>query len=102
MTTSVGLIGLGLMGKPMGRNWLKAGFPLTVWNRTKSRADDLIAAGAKWGANPREVAAASDVLVTIVSDPPAVEEVLWGANGVIEGIAPRQRADRLQHCFARA
>src|SRR5580700_5813648 len=86
MTTSVGLIGLGLMGKPMGRNWLKAGFPLTVWNRTKSRADDLIAAGAKWGANPREVAAASDVLVTIVSDPPAVEEVLWGANGVFEGL----------------
>src|SRR5580658_5090617 len=86
MTTSVGLIGLGLMGKPMGRNWLKAGFPLTVWNRTKSRADDLISAGAKWGANPREVAAASDVLLTIVSDPPAVEEVLWGANGAFEGL----------------
>jgi 3-hydroxyisobutyrate dehydrogenase-like beta-hydroxyacid dehydrogenase len=86
MTTSVGLIGLGLMGKPMGKNWLKAGFPLTVWNRTQSRADDLIAAGAKWGANPREVAAACDVLVTIVSDPPAVEEVLWGANGAFEGL----------------
>ena len=51
MKSSVGLIGLGLMGKPMGKNWLKDGFPLTVWNRTKSRADDLIAAGAKWGAS---------------------------------------------------
>jgi len=86
MKPAVGLIGLGLMGKPMGRNWLKAGFPLTVWNRTQSRAEDLLREGAKWGASPREVAAASDVLFTIVSDPPALEQVLWGANGAIEGL----------------
>jgi 3-hydroxyisobutyrate dehydrogenase-like beta-hydroxyacid dehydrogenase len=86
MKPAVGLIGLGLMGKPMGRNWLKAGFPLTVWNRTRSRADDLLSAGAKWADSPRALAAASDVVVTIVSDPPAVEEILWGTNGVIEGL----------------
>lgn len=74
------------MGKPMGRNLLKAGFPLTVWNRTKSRADDLLREGAKWAASPRETAAQSDVLITIVSDPPAVEQVLWGERGALEGL----------------
>lgn len=77
----VGLIGLGLMGRPMGMNLLKAGFPLTVWNRTASRAEGLVAAGAKAAKSPHEVAAASDVLITIVSDPPALEEVLWGRAG---------------------
>lgn len=79
--SSVGLIGLGLMGRPMGLNLLKAGFKLTVWNRTASRADDLVAAGAKLAKTPGEVAASSDVLITIVSDPPALEEVLWGGSG---------------------
>ncbi len=77
MKMSVGFIGLGLMGKPMAQNLLKAGFPLTVWNRTPSKADDLVRGGAKLAANPREVAEQSDVLITIVSDPPAVEEVLF-------------------------
>jgi 3-hydroxyisobutyrate dehydrogenase-like beta-hydroxyacid dehydrogenase len=86
MKPAVGLIGLGLMGKPMGRNLLKAGFPLVVWNRTRERADDLIREGAKWAANPRETASQSDVLITIVSDPPAVERVLWGDNGALEGL----------------
>lgn len=77
----IGLIGLGLMGHPMGMNLLKAGYPLTVWNRTASRAAELVAAGATLAKSPKEVAAASDVLLTMVSDPPALEEVLWGANG---------------------
>jgi 3-hydroxyisobutyrate dehydrogenase-like beta-hydroxyacid dehydrogenase len=64
----------------MGHNLLKAGFPLVVWNRTASRADSLVAAGAKRAATPREVAAAADVLITIVSDPPALEEVLWNSG----------------------
>ncbi|HVB88533.1 MAG TPA: NAD(P)-dependent oxidoreductase [Candidatus Dormibacteraeota bacterium] len=81
MKPNVGLIGLGLMGKPMGQNLLRAGFPLTVWNRTKSRADDLVRAGATFAANPREVAAQSDILITIVSDPVAVEEVIFGPSG---------------------
>jgi 3-hydroxyisobutyrate dehydrogenase-like beta-hydroxyacid dehydrogenase len=83
--TKVGLIGLGLMGKPMGMNLLKAGFPLTVWNRTASRADELVAAGAKLAPSPRELAANSELVISIVSDPPALEGVLWGPNGAMQG-----------------
>lgn len=81
----IGLIGLGLMGRPMGMNLLKAGHSLTVWNRTPSRADELVAAGAVLARSPREVAEASDVLLTIVSDPPALEAVLWGQDGKLDG-----------------
>jgi 3-hydroxyisobutyrate dehydrogenase-like beta-hydroxyacid dehydrogenase len=76
----VSFIGLGLMGRPMGHNLLKAGFPLVVWNRTAWRADSLVAAGARLAASPKEAAAAADILITIVSDPPALEEVLWGSG----------------------
>jgi len=86
MNPTVGFIGLGLMGKPMARNLLKAGFPLVVWNRTPARAAAVVQEGAKLGASPRDTAAQVDVLITIVSDPPAIEEVLWGANGAIEGL----------------
>jgi 3-hydroxyisobutyrate dehydrogenase-like beta-hydroxyacid dehydrogenase len=85
MKPNVGFIGLGLMGKPMAQNLVRAGFPLTVWNRTKSKADDLVRAGAKLAENPREVAAGSDVLITIVSDPPALEDVLFGSSGASAG-----------------
>ena len=86
MKPTVGLIGLGLMGGPMGQNLLRAGFPLVVWNRTKSKADELVREGAKLGADPREVAAQADVLITIVSDPAALEEVLFGARGAVEAL----------------
>jgi 3-hydroxyisobutyrate dehydrogenase len=81
MKPSVGLIGLGLMGAPMGHNLLRAGFPLVVWNRTGAKAEPLVRAGAKLAANPREAAAQADVLITIVSDPAALEEVLFGPGG---------------------
>jgi 3-hydroxyisobutyrate dehydrogenase-like beta-hydroxyacid dehydrogenase len=74
------------MGKPMARNLLKAGFPLVVWNRTAAKTEDLVREGAKLAANPREAAAQADVLVTIVSDPPALEDVLWGADGALDGL----------------
>jgi 3-hydroxyisobutyrate dehydrogenase-like beta-hydroxyacid dehydrogenase len=77
---TVSFIGLGLMGRPMCHNLLKAGFPLVVWNRTASRADSLVSAGARLAASAKEAAAAADILITIVSDPPALEEVLWGSN----------------------
>jgi 3-hydroxyisobutyrate dehydrogenase-like beta-hydroxyacid dehydrogenase len=80
MKRAIGFIGLGLMGKPMSINLLKAGYAVTVWNRTASRADEVVAAGGKLAKSPREVAAACDFLITIVSDPPALEEVLWGAS----------------------
>jgi len=83
---AVGVIGLGLMGRPMGMNILKAGYPLTVWNRTASRADELVAAGAKLASSPHEVAAASDFLITMVSDPPALEEILWGERGAMAAL----------------
>ncbi len=82
----IGLIGLGLMGRPMGMNLLKAGHSLTVWNRTRARADELVAAGAVLAKNPREVAEASEVLLSIVSDPPALESVLWGTDGAFRGL----------------
>jgi 3-hydroxyisobutyrate dehydrogenase-like beta-hydroxyacid dehydrogenase len=83
MKPTIGFIGLGLMGKPMARNLLKAGFPLVVWNRTAARAEDLVREGAKLGASPAATAAQADVLITIVSDPPAVEKILWGADGAL-------------------
>jgi 3-hydroxyisobutyrate dehydrogenase len=81
MKPTVGLIGLGLMGGPMGLNLLKAGFPLVIWNRTRAKAEELVAAGAKLADDPRGAAERADVLLTIVSDPPALEEVLFGAKG---------------------
>lgn len=86
MKQSIGFIGLGLMGRPMAANLLKAGFEVTVWNRTATRADALVAAGVKRAASPREAAAAADVLITIVSDPPALEAVLWGEDGALAGL----------------
>lgn len=81
----IGLIGLGLMGRPMGMNLLKTGHQLTVWNRTPERAQELVKAGAVLAKTPREVAAASEFLLTIVSDPPALESVLWGHEGQNDG-----------------
>ena len=65
-------------------NLLKAGFPLTVWNRTPARAQELVAAGAHLAASPGELAAKSEFVISIVSDPPALEEVLWGADGAMQ------------------
>jgi len=84
----VGFIGLGLMGRPMAANLLKAGYELTIWNRTASRADALVAQGAKRADSPRDVAVASEVVFTIVSDPPALESVLWSETGVFAALRP--------------
>jgi len=73
------------MGRPMGMNLLKAGHKLTVWNRTASRAQELVAAGARLATTPREAAAEAEILLTMVSDPPALEEVLWGHEGKNDG-----------------
>ncbi len=94
MKPSVGFIGLGLMGEPMARNLLRAGFPLTVWNRTKRKADALVRDGAKLAASPEDTAAQADVLITIVSDPPALEEVLVRADNKGPRAGSRLRAGR--------
>jgi 3-hydroxyisobutyrate dehydrogenase-like beta-hydroxyacid dehydrogenase len=88
MKPTVGWVGLGLMGRPMAHNLLRAGFPLVVWNRTPGRDDELVSEGARRGSSPREVAAQSDILFTIVSDPPAVEAVLFGESGALAGLRP--------------
>jgi len=84
----VGFIGLGLMGSGMSMNILKAGYPLTVWNRTRSKMKPLLDAGAEGADSPREVAERSDVVISIVTDSPDVEEVVLGANSVIHGAEP--------------
>ena len=86
MKPRVGLIGLGLMGSPMAANLLKAGFPLTVWNRTAAKSQKLAASGASVAKSPADAAAQVDVLLTIVSDPPALEEVLWGNHGALPAL----------------
>jgi 2-hydroxy-3-oxopropionate reductase len=83
--TKIGFIGLGIMGRPMVRNLLKAGFPVTVWNRSRPGIDACIADGAAEAASPRDVAATSDIVITIVGDSPDVEAVALGSNGIIEG-----------------
>jgi 2-hydroxy-3-oxopropionate reductase len=81
----VGVIGLGLMGKPMAKNLLKAGFALTVHNRSRAAVDELVAAGARAASSPREVGQASDVVITMLPDAPDVEAVVLGTNGVMDG-----------------
>ncbi len=81
----IGFIGLGLMGRPMAANLLKNGFSVVVWNRTPGKSDALAAAGAKVASTAREAAAAADVLITIVSDPAALESVLW-SEGALEAM----------------
>jgi 3-hydroxyisobutyrate dehydrogenase len=85
MAERVGFIGLGIMGRGMARNLLKAGFPLTVWNRTASRADELAAEGATVAASPAALAAECDIIISCVSDTPDVRAVLLGDEGVIHG-----------------
>ncbi|MDP2901287.1 MAG: NAD(P)-dependent oxidoreductase [Candidatus Bathyarchaeota archaeon] len=84
----IGFIGLGLMGSGMTMNILKAGFPLTVWNRTPSKMEALVKAGAKAARSPREVAERSDIVIDIVTDSSDVEQVLLGPEGVVHGARP--------------
>ena len=88
MEKKVGFIGLGIMGIPMVRNLMKAGFDVTVYNRTASKADKMVAEGAIKANSPAEVARKNSVVITMVSDTPDVESVILGENGVIEGIQP--------------
>lgn len=88
MDKKIGFIGLGIMGKPMSLNLLKAGYDVTVYNRTESKTAEPVSRGAKKAATPAEAAADSTVIITIVSDTPDVESVILGRNGVIESIKP--------------
>jgi 2-hydroxy-3-oxopropionate reductase len=84
----IGFIGLGIMGKPMCRNLLEAGYALTVFSRTKANVDAVTAHGAVYAPSPAEVAAASELVITMVPDSPQVREVVLGEGGVIHGAKP--------------
>jgi 2-hydroxy-3-oxopropionate reductase len=83
----VGFVGLGIMGRPMALNILKGGFDLTVWARRAESMAPLLEAGAKGAGSAAEVAAACDVVFSMVSDAADVEQVALGAGGVAEGEA---------------
>ena len=86
----IGFIGLGIMGKPMAMNLLKASFTLTVYNRTAAKCGPFVDAGASAVSSPREAAESSDVVITIVSDTPDVEAVLFGEQGIWHGLKEGQ------------
>lgn len=84
----VGFVGLGIMGAPMAQNLLRAGFELTVWNRTAAKCEPLVAAGATAAGSPAAVAAASEVTISCVTNSADVEQVALGAGGIAEGANP--------------
>ena len=88
MAQVIGFIGLGIMGRPMAHNLLKAGHALVVHDRNRAPVDELARAGAKTAGTPREVTAQSDLLITMLPNSPDVELVALGPNGVIEGARP--------------
>lgn len=85
MSEKVGFIGLGIMGRGMVDNLMKAGFDVTVWNRTPSRCEAFVERGAKAADSPKQVAEQCDIIITCVSDTPDVEAVILGEDGVIHG-----------------
>jgi len=85
---AIGFIGLGIMGKPMARNLLRAGYPVTVLNRSRGPVDELVAEGAAAGVVPKDVAARSDIVITMLPDSPDVESVVAGLDGVLSGLRP--------------
>jgi len=86
--TRIGWIGTGVMGSSMAGHLIDAGFSVTVFNRTKQKADSLLAKGAAWAESPKAVAEASDVVFTIVGFPADVREVVLGDNGALAGSKP--------------
>ena len=85
MAQVIGFIGLGIMGRPMTRNLLKAGYSLVVHSRSRGPVDEIVKAGATAAASSKDVAAQCDVLITMLPNSPEVEQVVLGAGGVIEG-----------------
>ena len=85
-STRIGFIGLGTMGTPMATHIAKAGYPLSVWNRTTAKVEPLLRLGAKAGKSPAHVAAEADIIITMVSQPQDVEAVVLGPDGVLDGI----------------
>jgi len=83
----VGFIGLGIMGEPMALHVLQAGFPLVVHNRSRGKVEKLVAAGARDGGSPKEVASQAEIILMCLPDSPDVEKVVLGSDGVLAGIS---------------
>ncbi|HEY3424039.1 MAG TPA: 2-hydroxy-3-oxopropionate reductase [Negativicutes bacterium] len=81
----IGFIGLGIMGKPMSKNLLKAGYDLIVLDKNQSAVDEIVALGAQAAINPKAVAKQTDIIITMLPNSPHVKEVVLGENGIIEG-----------------
>lgn len=81
----IGFIGLGIMGKPMSKNLIKAGYELVVYNRSQDAVTELVAEGAQAADTPKAVAELTDIIITMLPNSPQVREVVLGVNGVIEG-----------------
>jgi len=88
MAQTIGFIGLGIMGKPMSKNLLKAGYPLVVHSRSRGPVDEVVKAGAKAAATAKEVASQCDVLITMLPNSPDVEQVALGEESIIKGARP--------------
>jgi len=84
----IGFIGLGIMGKPMAKNLLKAGYPVVVYDIVSEAVKELVDAGAEQGASSADVASKSEVIITMLPNSPHVKEVVLGKNGVLEGAKP--------------
>lgn len=84
----IGFIGIGIMGKSMVRNLMKAGYEVAVYNRTKAKAEDVVAEGAQWCSSVAQCAAGRDAVITIVGYPKDVEEVYFSQDGILENAAP--------------
>jgi len=84
----LGFVGLGVMGGGVARRLLDAGHSVTVWNRTREKAQSLLDAGAEWGESPREVAERSEIVFTMVTNTAAVQDVTEGPDGILAGLAP--------------
>jgi 2-hydroxy-3-oxopropionate reductase len=85
MAQVIGFIGLGIMGRPMARNLIKAGYSLVVHSRSRGPVDEIVKTGATAAGSPKDVAAQCDVLITMLPNSPDVEQVALGPNGIIEG-----------------
>ena len=84
----IGFIGLGIMGKPMSKNLLKAGYPLVVYDIVAAAVDEVVKAGAEKGTSPKDVASKADAVITMLPNSPHVKEVVLGKDGIIETMRP--------------
>ena len=88
MSRTIGFVGLGIMGKPMSRNLIKAGYTLVVYDVVPAGVDEMVLAGAAPGQSSRDAAARSEIVITMLPDGPEVEQAVLGPEGVLEGARP--------------